>query len=109
MISLAQALDALGAPLPGVIRISDTVNVMEFDGAGEETQVVPAGAKYVLIDVSGQADVYVSTSGTAEVPAGDVTDGSASALAPELRQIGGATHISVAAAAACSVTLAYYG
>lgn len=69
---------------------------------------IPTGAIWVLIEASGQYDVYVSYDADAAVPAGDVTDGSASELNPGLRLINGVSQIGVISPDACKVTLHYW-
>ncbi len=70
-----------------------------------EAFTVPTDARYVLF--SGNVDYYVNYTTTATVP-GDVTDGTASELNPELRDISGVTSISIISASAGIVTASFY-
>ncbi|MGO9170019.1 MAG: hypothetical protein ACLQBD_26780 [Syntrophobacteraceae bacterium] len=105
---LVQGVDGNGYPLVAGIPQSNTINAMDFTGAGTKSQNVPAGANFVLISASQNVDVFVLMNGAAAVPSGDVTNGSASEANPPLRQLYGVTTIGVAVNAACIVTLAYY-
>jgi hypothetical protein len=71
-----------------------------------ESHIVPSGARYVLF--SANADFYAKFGSAASVPAGDVTDGSASELNPTLRSIDGAASIGLISPTACYVTLSFY-
>lgn len=106
---LIQGVDQNGWPLVAGIPQSNTIGIMDFTGAAAKTQNIPAGANFVLISATGGVDVWVSLSGTAAVPTGDNTSGTAIVEAnPPLRQLYGATQVSVAVSAATIVSLAYY-
>ncbi len=105
---LIQGVDQNGWPLVAGIPQSNTINAMDFSGAGAKSQSVPAGANFVLISASQNVDTFVLMNGTAAVPSGDVTNGTASEANPPLRSLYGVTTIGVAVSAACIVTLAYY-
>jgi hypothetical protein len=72
-----------------------------------EDHTVPTGAKYVVFSASCAA-FYVKRGGTAAVPAGDVTDGTASELNPAGYYIVGVTTLGLIAPATCVVTMAFY-
>jgi len=73
-----------------------------------ESHSIPNGAKYVVFSADG--NFYARFGAAAAVPAADVTDGSASELNPEAREIpGGTTTIGLIATAATVVTLSFYG
>jgi hypothetical protein len=108
MVELQQRYDTFGNPLFAGYPVSDTVNAMVFTEAGVKTQAIPSGAKWVRLAVSDGLDNFVKFGSEASAPGEDVTDGSASELASELRQIGDATTISVAVGGAGIVTLSYY-
>jgi len=90
---------------------SDTVHARVLAANTAELVAVPAGAMFVVF--SATADFYVKFGASevaAAVPGGDVTDGTASELNPSAREIpDGATHLSLVSAAACTVTLSFYG
>jgi hypothetical protein len=68
---------------------------------------IPTGARYAMFASS--ADLWVVIgSGTAAIPAGDVTDGSGSELNPICRWIEGETQMSIISAAAAKVSITYY-
>ena len=94
----------------GSIPQTNTINAMVFTGAGVKTQNVPSGAQLVLIQPASGQDVFVSigTSPTAAVPAGDITNGSASMQDPAMIALMGAAEISIATATAGVVTLSFY-
>ena len=83
---------------------------MVFSGAAVKTSTPPTGAKFVKI--TSTVVVYFSIHGTAAVPSGDVTNGTGSELltisAPVTVSLDGSTAVSVAAGAACVVSLVYY-
>lgn len=72
-----------------------------------ESITVPTDAKFVLFNST--ENIFVNYTTTATVP-GDVTDGTASELNPELRDITGVTTISVItpASGGAIVTAAFY-
>jgi len=103
----------------GSLPPSDTINSMVFSGASAITQAIPANAGFVLVSASQNVDIMVifggipggavaNTVATTFANAANSASGNASELNPLLRQLSGATTISVAANAACTVTLAYY-
>lgn len=71
-----------------------------------ESHTVPTGAKFVLFGSDG--DFYARPNATAAVPSADVTDGSGSEINPVAWDLTGVTTISLIAAAARVVTLAFY-
>lgn len=73
-----------------------------------EDHTVPTGASYVMF--SANIDFYAKAGGTAAVPAGDVTDGTASFLNPTLWDVTGQTTIGLITAAAGGgiVTMAWF-
>jgi hypothetical protein len=84
------------------------------------TQAIPANASFVLISASQNVDVMVclggvpgglaaNTAATSPASISNLANGTClGELNPLLRQLGGATTISVCAANTCEVTLAYY-
>lgn len=103
-----QAIDQFNMPVVGSLAQPGMTNAMVFTATGVKQQGVPPGAILVLIDTGG-ADAYVSFGGTAAVPGGDITDGSASPRAAGLWILDGVSTISIAVGEAAIVTLAYYG
>jgi hypothetical protein len=75
-----------------------------------ESHTVPTGARYVRI--AGNLIFYVNMTGTAAVPAADVTNGGASEVIPPntvmMRRLEGVSAISLIAPAATLVTLSFY-
>lgn len=108
MVRLGQGVDQWSVPVVGSFPQSDTINAICFTAAGTGVDNVPTGANFVLIAVSQGIDVFARIGGTASVPAGNITDGSASEANPLLRALNGATTVGVAVSSACIVTLAYY-
>lgn len=72
-----------------------------------ETITIPAGANAVIFSAT-CASFYAKIGATATVPAGDVTDGTASELNPASWFTGAATQIGIIAPATCTVTLTWY-
>ncbi|WP_188411292.1 hypothetical protein [Agaricicola taiwanensis] len=90
---------------------SDHVDARVLEGGSAETHVLPPGASHVIFSATGD---FFAAFGTADVsalvPTGAVTDGAAAMLNPAARRIpAGATHIGLAAAQACIVTMEFYG
>lgn len=108
MTRLQQGVDQWGVPVVGSFPPSAKVNALYFAAAGAGVDTVPAGANFVLIGAKQGIDVFVKIGGTAAVPTGNITDGSASEANPLLRALNGATTVGVAVGAASIVTLAYY-
>ena len=73
-----------------------------------ETVTRPTGANIVVF--SADVDFWVNWHGaTAAVPSVDQTDGAAEELNPVARSVGHLTTFSIVAAAACKLSLAWYG
>ena len=70
-----------------------------------EAFTVPTDAKWVVF--KGTGDFYANYSTTAAVP-GDITDGTASELNPDKRNIAGVSSISIISAATPIVTASFY-
>jgi hypothetical protein len=77
-----------------------TANVGQF-------HTVPSGANFVLFSADG--DFYAKPNTSATVPAGNVTDGSASELNPSVWSVSTVTGIGVIADSSRKVTLTFYG
>ncbi len=106
---LMQGVDQFGNPILAALPQSNTISIMDFSGAGQKSQTIPAGANFVLCVSSGNVDFWMSLTGTAAVPAADNTTGTSNCeLDPPLRQTYGATNISIAVGAATIISLAYY-
>ena len=88
------------------LPFSDVVMARVLAASTAENIAVPDGAKYVLFSADG--GFYAKVNGTAVIPAGDVTDGSAPILNPTMRTCAGVTNISVIASATRIVTAAFY-
>lgn len=96
-------------PLP---RAPSYVDYRVFAAATAEAHTVPAGAKTMIVIALGTITAYVALSGTAAVPAADVTDGSGSipcpAGYPRPFPVTAAGTVSVIADAAGVVALEFY-
>jgi hypothetical protein len=84
----------------------DHVDALVLAAGQAKTHAVPAGARHVLLSATGT--VHVAYDAAAQVPAGDVTDGSAAEMNPLLRSVEGVAQLGLAAPRACTVTLAFY-
>jgi len=91
---------------------SDTIDALALAANTQERVAVPSGATWVIMSADGNFYAKYGTDNTvaATVPV-DTTNGSASELNPEARNIGaaGITHISVIAPATTIVTFSWYG
>ena len=105
MKTLTQTMASDNEPVDA-IGFTDQVDARVLGIATAEAHVVPAGATTVIF--SATADFYVNAFGTAAVPAGDVTNGSASELNPERRSLVGITSLSLISPAATIVTMSFY-
>ena len=91
------------------LRQSDWIDARVLAANVAETFQAPALARYVLFSSDGAFYCRIAAASTsATVPAGDVTDGSASELNPAMRYIGEQEYISLIAAAACTITMQYF-
>lgn len=90
-----------------LIRVAPSYIEAQVLAAGvAESVTVPTGARIVLF--SANSDFYCNPNGTAAVPSGDTTDGSASELNPAAYELRGLASFSLIAAAATIVTMAFY-
>lgn len=85
---------------------SDHVNSITLAAGVAKVETVPALATCVLF--SKTTKFYAKHNAAATVPAGDVTDGSASDLNPEGWIVTAGDTIGVISPVACTVTFAYY-
>lgn len=108
MTRLQQGIDQWSLPVVGSFPQSSAINAICFTAAGSAVDNVPTGANFVLIGASHGVDVFVKVGGTASVPTGNITNGSASEANPLLRALNGATTVGAAVSSPCVVTLAYY-
>ena len=107
----------------GSLPPPDYINFANLAANTPYTQPIPANASFVLISATQNIDIFVlfggqpggpiaaNTNATANFgsAAANVINGTAlGELNPLLRQIGGATTISITANATCLVTLSYY-
>ncbi len=98
--------DVLGFRNTLTIKASLYVNRMDLVANTAQTETIPTGAMYVNMNCTGQ--YYVNFTGTATVPAGNITNGTGSALSVGARYIGGLTSFSVISPVACTITFEYY-
>ncbi len=111
MRSLHAGHDRKSGRLDFVPPPSDQVDAQVLSANTAARHTVPDGARYVLFAALGDFWAkFGDGTVTAVIPAGTVADGSAPEPNPAARQIPeGATHISLIATAATTVTLAFYG
>lgn len=88
-------------------RMPTYVDARVLAASVNEDHTIPANAKYVIF--SAEADFYAKRGGTAAVPSGDVTDGTASELNPAGYDIEGVATIGLISATAQTITMAFYG
>ena len=94
-------------PAQGVINACTYVDARVLAASTNETVTVPTGARFVFFSSTG--NFYVNfQSGTAAIPSGDVTDGSASILNPAGRYINEITQFGIIAPADTIVTMEFY-
>jgi len=106
MIKLTVSQDSNAKyPLP-TIKPSDYVDARVLGITTAEVITVPAEACKVLFSCTG--DFYAHHNAAATIPAGDVTDGSASALNPTGWVVTAADTIGVISPAACVLTLEFF-
>ncbi len=93
-------------------RIDSVVLVANTNQSYDLTNAIAAGAKFCILSATG--DFYAKAGGTATVPSGSTTDGTASELNPSAFDIetanmpSNATTIGFKAAAAVTITLTFY-
>ena len=80
---------------------------LHYTGASAKTVVVPDKAAVALFSTTA-LPFYVSTTGTAAVPTGDVTDGTGVAVSPTMRQVWNGDSFSVYCPAACEFSIEWY-
>lgn len=101
-IEVLSSCFALGAP--------EYTNARVLAANTAESVTIPDGCN--LVNFSGNADFYVRYNGTATVPSGDVTDGTAAELNPALRRIatgdGSASFSIIAPVANTTVTMSFF-
>src|SRR4051812_28875290 len=92
------------------LRQADWIDARVLAANVAETFQAPPGARFVLFSADGDFYCRLAPASTAAtVPAGDVTDGSASELNPIMRAIREQEFVSVIATAARIVTMSYFG
>ena len=97
-------VDANGRPL-GSLPSPDVVNSVSLGVATAKSVTIPSGALYARFKAT--TDFYANFATTATVP-GDVTNGSASTLNPDLIALENTDTLSVISPAASVVTVAFY-
>lgn len=90
-----------------VFNTSDTINTYLMTGSSVAV-TVPTGATIASFSATGTFYVKFAAGGTAAIPAASVTDGSASALNPTVRDISGLASFAVIGAAGVLVNISYY-
>jgi hypothetical protein len=101
--------DANGNVLVGALPPSDTIYAIELAANVSQRIALPSGANLVVFSVSGGSDFYVKFVNAAiAVPSGNITDGSAPELNPEVRQCSGCTYVSLVSPVACVLTMSFY-
>lgn len=89
------------------LTLSGYVDTRVLGVATNEDITVPAGAHFAIL--SGTIDFYAKRGGSAAIAAGDVTDGSGSVLNPYIIAVEPGDVIGLISAAACIVTISYFG
>ena len=91
------------------LRIAPTfIDARVLAASANESHTVPTNARWVIFS-SNCAAFYAKTGGTATVPAGDVTDGSASELNPAGWLLATTTtSIGLISPTACTITMSWY-
>jgi hypothetical protein len=107
----------------GSLPPPDYINAAVLAANSPYTQAVPANASFVLISASQSVDIIVLFSGASDgkgYPANTAAAANFATVAntangttlgelnPLLRQLGGATYVSITANASCIVTLSYF-
>jgi len=83
------------------------IDTRVLGAASSETHTVPTGARFVLF--SADCNFYAKVGASAAVPAADVTDGTGSEQNPAAWLLPvGTTQITLIAATACKITMAFY-
>lgn len=93
--------------LPSAIPQADHRVAVTLSAGQAKSVAVPAGARLVMFSATG--DFWARIGGAASVPAADILDGSAPELNPAARSLQGAGVIGIAAAAAATVNLVFFG
>jgi hypothetical protein len=88
------------------LPLSDYVDCKSLGVTTNEDITVPAGAHFAMF--GGTIDFYAKRGGSAAIPT-DVADGSGSILNPYIVAVEPGDIIGLISAAACLVTIAYYG
>jgi len=108
--ALRLASDANQKTIDGAVVAGGWVDCRLLAAGVAEVHTVPAGAKFVLISVTG--NVYINFGTAAAIPAADVINGSASILMvntlPRIFELKGAATIGVIAPAIQTVTLEFF-
>lgn len=98
--------DAMGHTSLAINPSSSVLAILLAPGTPKQI-AVPAGARIVLFSATGP--FWARIGGAATVPSADLLDGSAPELNPVARQVDRAAAIGLAAAAATTVSLSFYG
>src|SRR5262245_55100328 len=103
--TLIQTRDANNADVraQSARRVPGYVDARVLAAGTNETHTVPGGADVVFFN--GDGPFYAKPNGAAAVPAGDITDGTASELNPGCWSLDGVTSIGLIASATRIVTL----
>ena len=93
----------------GAYPQSDVVYSIALSSGAMKTVARPAGAIIVIFSKSNPTgNFYCRFDGTVTVPSGDITDGSAGEVNPNIRSLVGASTINLISDATMNVTLAFY-
>lgn len=104
MKALQQQSDADGQFVPA-IQVSDTIHAGDLVAGTKQDIVVPATAKFAVFSCTG--DFWLKDGATAVIPSGALSSG-ATELNPSVRQVVTGETISVIAAAAQAISVAFY-
>jgi hypothetical protein len=105
LIAYQLAYDANRKPHGQIVAPSKHVDAYLLSGTAKAI-TIPTGAKFAMFSCAD--NFYINFAGTAVIPVGDVTNGSASELNPTVRNVDGYTSFSAIASSSCILTVAYY-
>lgn len=96
----------LSGKIEYVRKKSNYVNLLDLAANVAESDTPPENAKYVIF--SSEGNYWVQIGGTAVVPTGDISDGSAPLFNPSVLLIENETSISVISESGAKVVLEYF-
>jgi len=111
MLNLEVPKTPLGNQTFAIVQ-SDYIDIILLAANTKEDHTIPTDAQYVVFNCvdagGGQVTFWMNIDNDAAIPSADVTDGSGSEPNPTIRDLHGQTTISLIAAQACFVVMAFY-